>query len=56
MGLGFMAQSMGPLPILLAMAGFLFILFSRPHFLAELGIAAIVLTTGLIALALRRRA
>jgi amino acid transporter len=44
-----------PLPILLAMAGFLFIVFSRPHFMAELGVAAIVLATGLIALVVRRK-
>jgi amino acid transporter len=44
-----------PLPVLLAMIGFLFILFSREHFRNEIRIAAIVLVSGLIVFFLRNR-
>ncbi len=35
-----------PLPVLLALAGFVFILFSRPHFLREMRTAGLVLGAG----------
>jgi amino acid transporter len=42
-----------PLPVLLALCGFGFILFSRPHFLHEIRTAAIVLIAGMVVYALR---
>lgn len=44
-----------PLPTLIALAGFAFILVSRPHIFAELRLAAFVLLTGLAAYFLRNR-
>ncbi len=41
-----------PLPVLLALAGFTFILFSRPHFLTEMRTAALILAAGAIVYAL----
>lgn len=35
-----------PLPVLLALGGFLFILFSRPHFLLEMRAAGVILVAG----------
>jgi hypothetical protein len=35
-----------PLPVLLALAGFVFILFSRPNFLREMRTAAFILAAG----------
>jgi amino acid transporter len=42
-----------PLPVLLALAGFLFILFSRADFLKEMRISAIVLLAGAVVYGLR---
>ena len=36
-----------PLPVIAALAGFLFILFSRPHFLTEMRTAGLILLAGL---------
>ncbi len=44
-----------PLPTLVALAGFVFILLSRPQIFRELRLAAFVLVTGLAAYAVRRR-
>lgn len=44
-----------PLPTLAALAGFVFILVSRPKIFAELRLAAFVLCTGLVAYFLRNR-
>ncbi len=44
-----------PLPALLALAGFTFILLSRPHLAAELRPAAVVLVAGAVVYGLRRR-
>ena len=44
-----------PLPTLLALAGFVFILLSRPQIFRELRLALFVLLTGLAAYTLRRR-
>lgn len=44
-----------PLPVILALAGFSFILFSRPGFLHEMRTASIVLASGLVVYATRRR-
>jgi amino acid transporter len=45
-----------PLPPIIAMIGFLYILFSRPHFGQEVFFAAIVAVTGTILYMLRARA
>ena len=37
-----------PLPVLLALSGFLFILFSRPNFLREMRTAAVILVVGVM--------
>ena len=42
-----------PLPVLLALAGFLFILFSRPHFLSEMRAAAVILVAGALVYGVR---
>jgi amino acid transporter len=42
-----------PLPALLALAGFLFILFSRPNFLREIRTAGVILLVGLVVFAFR---
>jgi amino acid transporter len=42
-----------PLPVLLALAGFLFILFSRPHFAREMRTAAVILLAGIVVYAVR---
>lgn len=44
-----------PLPVLVAMSGFVFIVVSRPAIVGELRLALFVLVTGLAAYALRRR-
>ena len=44
-----------PLPALIAIAGFLFILFSRKRFFAEMELAAAVAVSGLIVYFLRER-
>jgi amino acid transporter len=45
-----------PLPPLIAMIGFLYILFSRPHFGQEIFFAAVIAATGTILYMLRARA
>jgi amino acid transporter len=42
-----------PLPVLLALSGFIFILFSRPNFMREMRAAAVILVAGLIVYVLR---
>jgi len=42
-----------PLPVLLALGGFVFILFSRPNFLRELRTAGVILIAGSVVYALR---
>lgn len=42
-----------PLPVLLAMSGFLFILFSRPNYVRELRTAAVILAAGMAVYAFR---
>jgi len=42
-----------PLPVLLALAGFLFILLSRPHFLSEMRSAAVILVAGALVYGIR---
>jgi amino acid transporter len=42
-----------PLPALLALCGFLFILFSRPHFFTEMRSASVILLAGAAVLAVR---
>ncbi|MCU1321203.1 MAG: amino acid permease-associated region [Acidobacteriaceae bacterium] len=42
-----------PLPVLLAMSGFLFILFSRPNFLKEMRTAGVILAVGAIVYGVR---
>lgn len=42
-----------PLPVLLALGGFAFILFSRPHFLHEMGTAGVVLAAGVVVYGVR---
>jgi amino acid transporter len=42
-----------PLPVILALSGFLFILFSRPHFLKEMLTAGLILLAGAIVYTLR---
>ena len=42
-----------PLPVLIALTGFLFILFSRPHFLSEMRAAGAILLAGAIVYGLR---
>jgi amino acid transporter len=42
-----------PLPVVLALCGFLFILFSRPHFLTEMRSASAILLAGAVVLAVR---
>jgi hypothetical protein len=37
-----------PLPVLLALAGFVFILFSRPNFFHEMRTAAFILAAGTV--------
>jgi amino acid transporter len=44
-----------PLPVLLALSGFVFILISRPHFLHEVGTAGVILAAGAAVYAVRRR-
>ncbi len=44
-----------PIPALLALAGFLFILISRPNFLREIRTAGVILLIGLILFAIRSR-
>ncbi len=44
-----------PMPALAATGGFVFIVVSRPQIAAELRLAAIVLVTGLVAFAIRKR-
>jgi amino acid transporter len=44
-----------PLPPLVAMAGFFYILFSRPHFAREIFFATVVIFTGTVAYLLRSR-
>jgi amino acid transporter len=43
-----------PLPVILALSGFAFILFSRPHFLQEMRTALCILVAGTIVYLLRR--
>jgi L-asparagine transporter-like permease len=42
-----------PLPILLALSGFVFILFSRPNFLRDIRTAGLILAAGSVVYALR---
>jgi amino acid transporter len=42
-----------PLPVILALSGFLFILFSRPNFLKEMRTAAVILVAGTLIYAVR---
>jgi hypothetical protein len=42
-----------PLPVLLALGGFLFILFSRPHFVREMRTAGLILVAGAVVYGLR---
>jgi amino acid transporter len=42
-----------PLPVLLALSGFIFILVSRPHFLREMRTAGVILLAGAIVFAAR---
>ena len=42
-----------PLPVLIALAGFLFILFSRPHFLREMETAGVILVAGAVVYGVR---
>jgi amino acid transporter len=42
-----------PLPVILALSGFLFILFSRPNFLKEMRTAGFILFAGVVVYALR---
>ena len=42
-----------PLPAILASAGFVFILFSRPNFLREIRYAVVILTLGLLIFMIR---
>jgi amino acid transporter len=42
-----------PLPVLLALIGFVFILFSRPNFLRDMRTAGLILAAGLVVYALR---
>ncbi|MDQ2835223.1 MAG: APC family permease [Acidobacteriota bacterium] len=42
-----------PLPVLLALGGFAFILFSRPHFLHEMATAGVVLAAGAVVYGIR---
>jgi hypothetical protein len=42
-----------PLPVLLALGGFIFILFSRPNFLREMGTAGFILIAGATVYGLR---
>jgi amino acid transporter len=44
-----------PLPPLVAMAGFLYILVERPHFLREVSLAGAVIVTGSVVFVLRQR-
>jgi hypothetical protein len=44
-----------PLPPLLAIAGFTYILFERPNFQRELALAAALVATGSLAFLLRQR-
>ncbi len=44
-----------PLPVLLALSGFLFVLFSRKNFLHEMGTAGLILVAGAGVYAVRRR-
>ena len=43
-----------PLPVLLALGGFLFILFSRPRFLHEIATAGLILVAGIVVYTIRR--
>jgi hypothetical protein len=42
-----------PLPVLLALSGFFFILFSRPNFLKEMRTAGLILIVGAAVYAIR---
>jgi amino acid transporter len=42
-----------PLPVVLALSGFVFILFSRPNFLKEMRTAVLILLAGVVVYALR---
>jgi hypothetical protein len=42
-----------PLPVLLALSGFVFILFSRPNFLKEMRTASFILLTGAVIYGIR---
>ena len=42
-----------PLPVLLALGGFLFILFSRPNFLREMLTSGVILLAGAVVYGLR---
>jgi amino acid transporter len=42
-----------PLPVLLALSGFLFILFSRPNFLREMRMAGVILAAGVLVYGVR---
>jgi hypothetical protein len=42
-----------PLPVFLALGGFIFILFSRPNFLREMRTAGLILIAGAIVYGLR---
>jgi amino acid transporter len=44
-----------PLPVIVALSGFLFILFSRPHFLTEMRTAGLILLAGLVVYGVRMR-
>jgi len=44
-----------PLPILLALSGFVFILFSRPNFLRDIRTAGLILAAGSVVYALRHK-
>jgi amino acid transporter len=43
-----------PLPPLVAMAGFTYILIERPHFLREIALAGVLIVTGSVAFMLRQ--
>jgi hypothetical protein len=43
-----------PLPVILALTGFVFILFSRPRFFVEMRAAGVILLAGAVVYAVRR--
>jgi hypothetical protein len=45
-----------PLPVLLALGGFVFILFSRPHFVREMRTAGLILIAGAVVYVVRHLA